>query len=67
MLGLASFGVHLNAGKHGCLPQIVARLMHATLPASYKQGRGYKIIPLLSLTCCDKYHLVFYGCFHRNL
>ena len=31
------------------------------------QGRGNRIILLLSLICWHEYHLVFYGCSHRNL
>ena len=67
MLGLVRFGVLLNAGKHSSLQQIGARLVHASLPASYTHGRWNQIIPLLSLTCWHNYHLVFHGWFDRNL
>ena len=50
-LGLVCFGIHMNADEHGGLQQLVNRLMHATLQVSYRLGRGYQIIPRLSLTC----------------
>ena len=38
-LGLVCFGVPFNAGKHGGLQQIVARLMHVILQVSYTESR----------------------------
>ena len=54
------FQCSVDAGKHGGLPQINARLMNTTQSVSNIQGWRKHLV---SLTC----HIVLYGCSHRNV
>ena len=66
-LGLVCLSVHFNAGKHGGLQQIVARLMHATLPVSCIEGCENQIVPRLHRSLVNVNATLLFMVVHRNL